>query len=154
LNVFYEIKQLKPLLHEFTWILVDRDGNFDGFEQRMPHTKARIKLNKDESFIMSVDVIGQNWYGTSVLESTLPLWKQWCKINDQVERFFNRCVGSRIALYYPVGRSVIGETANGEPITILSKMGIMLHLQRKRLRRWIRISALLYRKHRPESSIK
>jgi len=115
-NKLYEIKQLKPLLHEFTWIMVDRNGDFDGFEQRMPHTKPRIRLNKDESFIMSVDVIGQNWYGTSVLESTLPLWRQWCKINDQVERFFNRCVGSRTALYYPVGRSVIGETANGEPI--------------------------------------
>ena len=65
---------------------------------------------------MSVDVIGQNWYGTSVLESTLPLWRQWCKINEQVERFFNRCVGSRTALYYPVGRSVVGETAGGTPI--------------------------------------
>jgi hypothetical protein len=115
-NGLYEIKQLKPLLHEFTWILVDRNGNFCGFEQRMPHTKPRIRLSKDESFIMSVDVIGQNWYGTSVLESTLPLWKQWCNINTQVERFFSRCVGSRIALYYPVGRSVIGVNANGESI--------------------------------------
>jgi hypothetical protein len=115
-NGLYEVKQLKPLLHEFTWILVDRNGDFYGFEQRMPHTKPRIRLNKDESFIMSVDVIGQNWYGTSVLESTLPLWKQWCNINTRVERFFGRCVGSRTALYYPVGRSVIGETPNGEAI--------------------------------------
>ena len=112
----YEIKQLKPLLHEFTWILVDRDGNFAGFEQRMPHTKPRIRLNKDESFIMSLDVTGQNWYGTSVLESTIPLWKQWCNINSQVDRFFARCVGSRTALYYPVGRSPIGSDQEGNPI--------------------------------------
>jgi hypothetical protein len=117
-NGLYEIKQLKPLLHEYTWILVDRDGDFCGFEQRMPHTKPRVRLNKEESFIISVDVAGQNWYGTSVLESTIPLWKQWCRINDQVERFFNRCVGSRTALHYPVGRSVIGEDANGQPISI------------------------------------
>jgi hypothetical protein len=117
-NGLYEIKQLKPLLHEFTWILVDREGNFCGFEQRMPHTKPRVRLNKEESFIMSIDVVGQNWYGTSVLESTLPLWKQWCHINEQVDRFFNRCVGSRTALYYPVGRSVIGTSGDGHPIEI------------------------------------
>ena len=81
-NGLYEVKQLKPLLHEYTWILVDRHGDFCGFEQRMPHTKPLIRLNKEESFIMSVDVVGQNWYGTSALESTLPLWKQWCNINS------------------------------------------------------------------------
>jgi hypothetical protein len=115
-NGLYEIKQLKPLLHQYTWVLADRSGNFCGFEQRMPHTKPLIRLKKDESFIMSIDVEGQNWYGTSVLESTVPLWKQWCNINSQVERFFNRCVGSRVALYYPVGRSRIGETGDGQPI--------------------------------------
>ncbi|MCL2710670.1 MAG: hypothetical protein FWE95_07300 [Planctomycetaceae bacterium] len=115
-NSLYEIKQLKPLLHQFTWILADQSGNFCGFEQRMPHTKPLIRLKKDESFIMSIDVEGQNWYGTSVLESTVPLWKQWCNINGQVERFFNRCVGSRVALYYPVGRSRIGEDGQGNPI--------------------------------------
>ena len=58
------------------------------------------------------------------MPATLPLWKQWCNINNQVERFFNRCVGSRIALYYPVGRSVIGATANGEPIEKTLHLGI------------------------------
>jgi len=115
-NGLYEIKRLKPLLHEYTWILVDRDGEFCGFEQRMPHTKPRIRLKQDESFIMSLDVVGQNWYGTSVLESTIPLWKQWCNINHQVDRFFNRCVGSRTALYYPVGRSVVGTDGEGKPV--------------------------------------
>jgi len=115
-NGLYEIKQLKPLLHQFTWILADQSGNFCGFEQRMPHTKPLIRLKKEESFIMSIDMEGQNWYGTSVLESTVPLWKQWCTINGQVERFFNRCVGSRVALYYPVGRSRIGEDGHGNPI--------------------------------------
>ncbi|GHT17584.1 hypothetical protein FACS1894189_3760 [Planctomycetales bacterium] len=112
----WEIKQLKPLLHEYTWIIVDDEGNFDGFEQRMPHSKPLIRLNADESFIMSLDVQGQNWYGTSVLESTLPLWKQWCHINEQVEKFFDRCVGSRTALYYPVGKSPIGVDVDGNVI--------------------------------------
>ena len=80
-NGLYEIKQLKPLLHQFTWFLADQSGNFCGFEQRMPHTKPLIRLKKEESFIMSIDMEGQNWYGTSVLESTVPLWKQWCTIN-------------------------------------------------------------------------
>jgi len=117
-NGLYEIKQLKPLLHEYTWILVDENGDFSGLEQRMPHTKPRIRLQREKSFIMSIDVIGQNWYGTSVLESTLPLWKQWCNINVQVEKFFARCVGSRTALYYPVGNSPVGYDQNGNEITM------------------------------------
>ena len=40
-NGLYEIKQLKPLLHQYTWILADRSGNFCGFEQRMPHFEPR-----------------------------------------------------------------------------------------------------------------
>ena len=41
-NGLYEVKQLKPLLHEYTWILADRHGDFCGFEQRIPHTKPLI----------------------------------------------------------------------------------------------------------------
>ena len=44
-NGLYEVKQLKPLLHEYTWILADRDGNFCGFEQRRRELERRARRN-------------------------------------------------------------------------------------------------------------
>jgi hypothetical protein len=112
----FTVRELKPLLHDYTEIYIDRNGNFDGLRQIFPHTKNYVELPKENSLVLSHDPIGQNWYGTSALQSVLPLYDQWKVLNNEVQKFFSKVVGSRHLLKFPVGQSKVGIDHNGVPI--------------------------------------
>jgi len=112
----YYPRELKPLLQQYTEIYIDQFGSFDGLRQIYPYVKSYVEISKDDSIVLSHDPIGQNWYGTSALVSVMPLYEQWKVLNNEVQKFFSKVVGSRHVLKFPVGQSRVGTDHNGEPV--------------------------------------
>ena len=63
----YTLQKLKPLLQDLTDILVDQEtGAYIGLRQRT--TSKETTLEVAETFLVSLDVEGTDWYGQPVME--------------------------------------------------------------------------------------
>ena len=60
----FVVKELKPLLQDFTYILTDKAGNYAGVRNIPPTDGKQIDIPASDIILFNIDVIGQNWYGT------------------------------------------------------------------------------------------
>lgn len=99
---FIHLKKLKPLLHDYTWILVDKHGGFLGFQQNDLHQTV-IPLRK--ALLLSQDVEGTNWYGEGKLEIASKPVADWDDSNEGANRYDKKIAGSHWVVYYPIGET-------------------------------------------------
>jgi hypothetical protein len=107
---YAHLHKLKPLLHEHTWILVDDNGSFLGFQQD-DQNETVVPLNK--ALLLSQDVEGTNWYGSARLETVGRQVEDWDDCNDGARRYDQKIAGSHWVVYYPIGET---PDANGDMI--------------------------------------
>lgn len=111
---FVSLRKLKPLLHDLTTILVDKDGNFQGFRQ--PGGSGAIEVPLDYSFNVPFRVEGTNWYGEPLLENVREPYSRWQACDKGAERYDRKLAGSNWVVYYPPGSTPVdgGEVDNAE----------------------------------------
>jgi hypothetical protein len=102
------IKKAKPLLQEYTIILVDKiNGEWIGFRQPGPYNRY-IDLSIYDSLLVSIDARGTNWYGRPLLENARIIYSQWNDVNDAANRYDTKIAGAQWVIHYPLGESPYG----------------------------------------------
>lgn len=106
-NGLITLVHLKPLLHDMTTILVDPNGNFQGYKQRNTLTAIPIEVPAEYCFHVAFDVEGSNLYGVPLLENIRATQAAWDECNDGAKRYDEKAAGSHWILHYPEGTSVV-----------------------------------------------
>lgn len=100
-----ELKKLKPLLQDFTDILVDKNtGAFLGFQQEVEG--RNIVIPAPQTLLISFRVEGTCWYGQSLLENIRGSFDEWTKANEGAARYDKKISGSHFIVKYPIGKSI------------------------------------------------
>lgn len=115
------LKKLKPLLQDFTKILVDKNtGDFVGLRQRYPHEATPLDLCVDECLLVSIDVEGTDWYGEALMKSAEIPFDQGCDVEQSASRYDRKIAGAHWVVYYPLGNSNInGQTLDNAQVATL-----------------------------------
>ncbi|MDK1039688.1 MAG: hypothetical protein QGD91_12400, partial [Actinomycetota bacterium] len=96
------IKKLKPLIQDFTDIIVDQyTGAFAGLKQNL------IDLEAPECLLLYIDAEGTDWYGQSVMENARLTYNMWNETNLGAERYDQKIAGSHWVIHYPEGPSLV-----------------------------------------------
>jgi hypothetical protein len=99
------VDKIKPLLQDFTDILVDLEtGAFAGFRQFNRHGD-RIDLTIPESLLINMDMEGTDWYGDSVMEAVEPTYDKWKETDAGATRYNKKMAGAHWVIHYPPGTS-------------------------------------------------
>jgi hypothetical protein len=100
------LKKLKPLLQDFTTILVDnKTGAYAGLKQSIVGTP--VILGVPESLLLSFDVEGTDWRGQSIMEKAELTYDAWLKIESAANRYDQKVAGSHWVVHYPRGTSKV-----------------------------------------------
>lgn len=135
-NDRYMIEYLKPLLHDYTHILVTKHGRFNGYKQKNvgmgvlvstitsggPINEVELKVEKCLHVAFGVEA--GNYYGTPLLENVRQTCDDWDDCNDGAKRYDLKLAGSHWVVKYPPGTGLnsAGETVNNSELanTILT----------------------------------
>lgn len=99
------IRKVKPLLHDLTKILIDKDtGVFAGFSQVTPDGRD-VLLPLDNSLLISFRVEGTQWHGQSLMENARDTYTRWNETNDVAARYDRKVAGANYVIHYPLGTS-------------------------------------------------
>ncbi len=114
------IESLKPLLHDFTTILVTEQGRFNGYRQR-PNYGTAIDLNPDKCFHSAFGVEAGGLYGRPLLADIHEASDMWKECNAGAKRYDEKIAGSHWVIYYPPGTSMIDgvSTDNSDIATLI-----------------------------------
>lgn len=103
---------LKPLLQRITTILVEeRTGRYWGLRQDVPvglnstTVGSEVYLTGVESFVVSQDVEGTNWYGEPTLKAVEGPYDEALQITKTAKKYDRKIAGSHFIVYYPLGTS-------------------------------------------------
>lgn len=129
----FVLERVKPLLHDMTYVLIDRQGNFRGYRQRSvgygtlgqpPSTGGPvypIVLPVEKCLHIAFEVEAGALYGIPLLENIRATQAMWKKCNDGAERYDLKVAGTHWVVHYPPGTGVMdGETVDNG--TIASKL--------------------------------
>lgn len=105
------IESLKPLLHDFTTILVTDKGRFNGYRQR-PSIGTEIDLAPDKCFHSAFGVEAGGLYGRPLLADIHEACDMWAESNAGARRYDKKIAGSHWCVKYPPGSG----TVNGEAL--------------------------------------
>ena len=103
----FVVKELKPLLQEFTYILTDKAGNYIGVRNIPPTDGKQIDLPESDVVLFNIDVIGQNWYGTPLLLSAVEPYLALRKLDIFNEKFLDRISSVNAVVKYPIGKETL-----------------------------------------------
>lgn len=98
------LRKLKPLLWEFTEILVDEHGNPAGLLNRVPGNSPTM-LTEGKYFLYSVDAEAGNPYGRSRHENIRQVWAECEQIRQRLAQYLRKVSGITVQLHYPEGTS-------------------------------------------------
>jgi hypothetical protein len=98
------LKKLKPLLWEFTQILVDEHGNPAGLVNRVPGKEPTV-LTKGKYFLYTCDAEAGNPYGRSRHENIRQVWAECEQIRQRLAQYLKKVSGIVVQLHYPEGTS-------------------------------------------------
>lgn len=102
------LDKVKPLLQDFTEIRIsEKTGAFDGLKQ------DTIILQRDATLLVSFDVEGTDWYGTSVMSAVEGAYDMWSDANEAAKRYDTKIAGAHWVVYYPPGESDYGNGVKG-----------------------------------------
>jgi hypothetical protein len=103
----YVVKELKPLLQEFTQILVNDAGDYAGIRNIPPTDGKMVDIPASELILFNIDVIGQNWYGTPLLLSAVEPYLESKKVQGYNNSFLDRISQVSGIIKFPVGKETI-----------------------------------------------
>jgi hypothetical protein len=98
------IKQLKPLLPDFTFVQIDPAGHYAGIEQ------LGVQLEPDKAFVCTHDGEAGNPYGRSRHESARHAWWNWNQTDERTAQLTTKIAAIIPMVHYPVGQ---GRDASG-----------------------------------------
>ncbi|MGA3066091.1 MAG: hypothetical protein ABSF29_04505 [Tepidisphaeraceae bacterium] len=98
------LRKLKPLLWEFTEILVDEHGNPAGLLNRAPGGKPTV-LAGGKFFLYTTDAEAGNPYGRSRHENIRQVWSECEQIRQRLAQYLRKVSGIVVQLHYPEGTS-------------------------------------------------
>lgn len=97
------LRKLKPLLQDYTYILVEEDtGAYAGLRQTLPQ---ELDLKTDETLLLNIDVEGTDWYGQSLMEIAEDPYDRWEDVDDAAGRYDKKIAGTHWVVHYPAGTS-------------------------------------------------
>lgn len=100
------LRKLKPLLQDITSILADpKTGAFAGFFQKSGDTELRLEI--EDSLLISIDVEGTQWYGQPLLENSRKACEKWDAVELAAARYDKKIAGAMIVIRFPEGQSNI-----------------------------------------------
>jgi hypothetical protein len=98
------LARLKPLLPEFTSILVDSHGNYRGLRNQMPGQPAR-NIPVSKAFLYTYDGECGNYYGRSRHENVRMVYGQAMQTAERMAQYQKKIAGVIAQLHYPEGTS-------------------------------------------------
>jgi len=102
------LKKLKPLLQEFTRILIDpATGTQVGLKNSHVNSAEDIYLYDAEQLCLSFDVEGTDWYGHSVARVYEIAYDMWIKINKAATKYDEKIAGAHWVIKYPPGKTTV-----------------------------------------------
>ena len=118
----YIIERVKQLRHDITEIVVDTNGNFDGYKQT-PHIGMSVRYDPlaevplENCLHIAFDVEAGDWYGVPLLENVIEIQAAWEECDAGAKRYDSQVAGSHIKMHYPKGvTEVDGETVDNSEI--------------------------------------
>ena len=94
------IERVKPLLHDVTEILIEKDtGRFAGFRQ------GGVTLDPAKAILYTHDREGDNYHGRARLENVRAPWSWWNDANEAAARYDTKIAGVMPIIHYPPGES-------------------------------------------------
>jgi hypothetical protein len=116
----YHVSSLKPLLQDITEIIVDDDGNFNGFLN-----DETIVVGAFDSILVNVDAECGYHYGTSYMGNVEDAYDKSNRISSVADVYDKKIAGAHWIIYFPDGKSMFNgvETANDVIArTLISKL--------------------------------
>lgn len=104
-----KVDKVKPLLQDFTDILVEIDtGAYAGLRQNIHGSE--VTLDVPESLLLNIDVEGTYWYGSSLMEIAEGPYDKWNNVEAGADRYDQKLAGSHWVIHYPLGMSRVNGT--------------------------------------------
>lgn len=103
------LDHLKPLLHDMTTILIDKNGHFKGYRQRNALTALPIDVPTEKVLHIAFDVEGGNLYGQPLLENIRATRAMWDECNAGAKRYDTKMAGTHFIVHYPKGTTTIDD---------------------------------------------
>lgn len=101
------IKKMKPLIQDFTDILVEEEtGAFAGYRQTTLQGDF-IDLEIDNVLHVNIDVEGTDWYGQSIMEIAKGPYDRYEAVDQASDRYDAKIAGTHLVVYYPVGSTTV-----------------------------------------------
>jgi hypothetical protein len=106
------VRKHKPLLQDFTDILVDEHGRLLGVNNvpiyRVASTKPveqryNVDLYRGECVVLYRQTEGTNWYGEPLMRRCERPYDSWLEADDAARRFDNKVAGATWVMKYPEG---------------------------------------------------
>lgn len=121
------IDLLKPLLHDYTTVLITPQGKFKGYRQANigwgtlgnsgGGLTNQVDLTADKCLHIAFDVEAGNYYGMPLLENIRAACDMWGECNDGARRYDLKMAGTHWVIKYPPGTGVVnGETVDNSEI--------------------------------------
>lgn len=101
------IKNLKQLLQDYTYILINDSGDYNGLRQDASALNIinDIDLRTEDTLTISFDVEGTDWYGHSSMEVVEPVYDGYIQVANGAERYDRKVAGSHWIVTYPDGET-------------------------------------------------
>lgn len=124
----YVLERVKQLLHDMTYVLIDKRGNFRGYKQRSvgygtlgqpPSTGGPvypIELPVEKCLHIAFEVEAGALYGIPLLENIRATQAAWKECDEGAKRYDKKVAGTHWVVHYPPGTGIIDGVAtdNGE----------------------------------------
>jgi len=105
-----EIDKFKPLLQDFTIVLIDlQTGAFAGYKQQTALNAAPIILPKENCLHIALGVEGTQWYGSPLLENAREIQNKWIAADYTASVYDKKIAGSHFIIHYPPGTSKVND---------------------------------------------
>lgn len=111
------VAKYKPLLADLTTILVEPNtGDFAGFRQ------GQIDVPPEQSLLVTSELEGCEWYGTSTLEAIRSTYNDWVAANEAAARYDRRVAGAATVVRYPRGMTIQADGTEKDNSTIANEI--------------------------------
>ena len=120
-NSYIYVDNLKPLLQDFTTILIYiNNGKFAGFVNEPPGFENSSIVYEDYAHLSNFEAEAGDWYGYSIYQSTYKIQNSWDSIQETANRYDKKIAGASWVVYYPVGETKFKGTVLANDVIALS----------------------------------
>lgn len=102
-----KLRDLKPLLHDITDVLVDEQGRFVGAYNSSATLRSPVELASDECVLLYRDAEGTNWYGEALMYRAEKVYDSWEECEAAAKRYDTKIAGAHWVIHYPTGTTLM-----------------------------------------------